>query len=222
MNSVAVAMADQGIRSVPNQPMIACWEHGRYGMSDHFINLNCANCGAKLDVYNDMEQFACGHCGTEMIAQRRGGTVVLKAVIEAIKKVQIGTDKTAAELALVRLNQESVRLDEEVKTLTVKAPGIKATSKCVKCRAAFVAAVVGVFSWLLAISRSDPDSIGFGQFVFGVLVAVATFLLVITLYKAEPVSAELALGEKQILEKQAEIAGVKRRIAEQRRIVDSS
>src|ERR1035441_10760163 len=38
--------------------------------------------------------------------QRRGGTVILKAVTEAIHKVQIGTDKTAAELAIVRLNKE--------------------------------------------------------------------------------------------------------------------
>ncbi len=75
-------------------------------MPDHFINLNCANCGAKLEVYDDMDRFACGYCGTEMLVQRRGGTVALKAVTEAIKKVQIGTDKTAAELALVRLGKE--------------------------------------------------------------------------------------------------------------------
>src|ERR1051325_912815 len=75
-------------------------------MSEHFINLNCANCGAKLNVYDDMQRFACGYCGTEMVVQRRGGTVALKAVTEAIQKVQIGTDKTAAELALVRLRQD--------------------------------------------------------------------------------------------------------------------
>jgi hypothetical protein len=41
-----------------------------------------------------------------MLVQRRGGTVALKAVTEAIKQVQVGTDKTAAELALVRLQNE--------------------------------------------------------------------------------------------------------------------
>lgn len=41
-----------------------------------------------------------------MIVQRRGGTVALKAVTEAIKQVQLGTDKTAAELAIVRLERE--------------------------------------------------------------------------------------------------------------------
>ena len=81
-------------------------------MPEGFVSLKCANCGAKLDVYPDMERFACGYCGTELIAQRRGGTVALRAVTEAIKQVQIGTDKTAAELALLRHEKE---LDELVK-----------------------------------------------------------------------------------------------------------
>lgn len=79
-------------------------------MPDHFINLNCANCGGKLEIYEDMNRFACGYCGTEQIVQRRGGTVALKAVTEAIQKVQIGTDKTAAELAIVRLEKELLQL----------------------------------------------------------------------------------------------------------------
>jgi ribosomal protein S27E len=82
------------------------------GSSEHFISLNCANCGAKLDVYDDMDRFFCGYCGTGLIAQRRGGTVALKAVTEAIKKVQIGTDKTAAELAIARYQSELKQLRE--------------------------------------------------------------------------------------------------------------
>ncbi|HPT28024.1 MAG TPA: hypothetical protein PLZ95_16515 [Bryobacteraceae bacterium] len=41
-----------------------------------------------------------------MVVQRRGGTVTLAAVTEAIQKVQVGTDRTAAELALIRLEKE--------------------------------------------------------------------------------------------------------------------
>ncbi len=97
-------------------------------MPDHFISLNCANCGAKLDVYDDMERFACGYCGTEMLVQRRGGTVALRAVTDAIKKVQIGTDKTAAELALVRLDKERQQLraefDKAQTALATGPPGV--------------------------------------------------------------------------------------------------
>jgi len=47
-----------------------------------------------------MTEFACGYCGSNLIVERKGGTVSLKSVTDAIGKVQIGTDKTAAELAL--------------------------------------------------------------------------------------------------------------------------
>jgi hypothetical protein len=53
-----------------------------------------------------MNKFACGYCGTEQILERSGGTISLKSVTDAIAKVQTGTDKTAAELALYRLPYE--------------------------------------------------------------------------------------------------------------------
>jgi DNA-directed RNA polymerase subunit RPC12/RpoP len=75
-------------------------------MSESFVPLKCPSCGAKLEVYADMERFACGYCGNEVFVQRRGGTVVLKAVTDAIEKVQRGTDRTAQELKLARQTQE--------------------------------------------------------------------------------------------------------------------
>jgi len=56
-------------------------------------------------------------CGTELIVQRPGGTVALKAVTEAIKKVQIGTDKTAAELAITRYEKDLQELREKTHQL---------------------------------------------------------------------------------------------------------
>jgi predicted RNA-binding Zn-ribbon protein involved in translation (DUF1610 family) len=75
------------------------------------VTLKCPSCGSSLDVSSDMERFACGYCGTEQIVLRRGGTVSLKPVEEAISKVQVGTDKTAAELALVRLRGELAEVE---------------------------------------------------------------------------------------------------------------
>jgi DNA-directed RNA polymerase subunit RPC12/RpoP len=81
-------------------------------MTDHFIKLNCENCGADFDVYDDMERFACGYCGTEIVVQRRGGTVVLKSMAQATKNMAAGADQTAAELALVRLKEEAEGLSK--------------------------------------------------------------------------------------------------------------
>ena len=75
-------------------------------MSLRVLTLRCPSCAAQLEVAPDMEHFACGYCGTQQIVERRGGTVALKLIGDAIARVQAGTDKTASELAIVRLEKE--------------------------------------------------------------------------------------------------------------------
>lgn len=70
-----------------------------------FVALKCPNCGGRLEVTKEMSTFACGYCGASVTVQRRGGTVSL-SLEEAIARVQVGTDKTAAELAIRRLREE--------------------------------------------------------------------------------------------------------------------
>src|SRR5688572_14087956 len=53
-----------------------------------------------------MDRFACGYCGSEQIVERRGGTIGLRLIVDAVSRVQTGTDKTAAELAIIRLEKE--------------------------------------------------------------------------------------------------------------------
>lgn len=75
------------------------------------VTLKCSSCGANLEITPEMEVFACGHCGTQQVVKRAGGTVSLKVLSDAIGKVQAGTDKTAAELAIKRLKEELVTLN---------------------------------------------------------------------------------------------------------------
>jgi len=70
------------------------------------IKLTCPACGAKLELTEDIERFACSYCGNEHIVIRRGGLVTLKPVVEQLEGVRVATDKTASELALVRLEKE--------------------------------------------------------------------------------------------------------------------
>lgn len=77
-----------------------------------FITLACPSCGGKLEITNDIERFACGHCGREHIVKRSGGTVSLAPIVDSLKKVETGVDKTAAELALARLQREIDDLDK--------------------------------------------------------------------------------------------------------------
>jgi len=70
------------------------------------VTLSCPSCGGKHNITNDIERFACGHCGREHVVKRAGGIVSLSPFIEALKKVEVGVDKTASELAINRLQRE--------------------------------------------------------------------------------------------------------------------
>ncbi len=70
------------------------------------ITLSCPSCGAKLEITPTLDRFACSFCGQEHIVNRLGDTISLSPVVEAIHQVKIGVDKTAAELAIVRLQKE--------------------------------------------------------------------------------------------------------------------
>ncbi len=71
-----------------------------------FITLTCPACGGKLEITDDIERFACAHCGREHVVKRGGGIVSLAPVVDAIRNVETGVDKTASELAIARLQRE--------------------------------------------------------------------------------------------------------------------
>lgn len=79
------------------------------------ISLKCQSCGAGLSITAEMERFACGYCGTEQIVQRNGGTVFLRILHEEISQVRVGTDKTAAELAIKRITGELAEIERQLK-----------------------------------------------------------------------------------------------------------
>lgn len=72
----------------------------------NLTNLTCPSCGSPLQVGKDLSRFTCGFCGNEIIAERSGGAISYKSVEEGIQGVKHGVDKTASELAIVRLKEE--------------------------------------------------------------------------------------------------------------------
>ena len=76
----------------------------------NFIQLTCPACGGKLELNNTIDRFACAHCGIEHAVSRGGGIVSLQPVIDRLQRIQSGTDRTAAELALQRLRGERSEL----------------------------------------------------------------------------------------------------------------
>jgi len=80
-----------------------------------FIALSCPSCGAKLQITEDIDRFACTACGNEHIVNRSGGVFTLKPVSKGVPKVQEGVDKTTAELAIARIKDEIKQLGEPIK-----------------------------------------------------------------------------------------------------------
>lgn len=69
-------------------------------------SLKCPNCGAGLQIGPDIDVFACAFCGNAAKVVRQGGLIALQDVAENIVAVASNTDRTASELALIRLDKE--------------------------------------------------------------------------------------------------------------------
>ena len=124
-----------------------------------------------------------------MIVQRQGGTVALKTVTEAIKQVQIGTDKTAAELAIVRYEKELTELRRKLAAAGDSTHSGKVTMGC--------GGLVLLFALILL-----P-----GSTVAGVIALVIGAALIFFGYhayknrKAEPILAKIRFVKEQMAEK---------------------
>lgn len=85
------------------------------------VSLKCVNCGAGLEVKQDIEDFACGYCGIQQHVERGGGIVSLRRVEETLDEVKLGTNRAASELALTRLRSDlsavRAKRDKEVSAI---------------------------------------------------------------------------------------------------------
>jgi hypothetical protein len=54
------------------------------------------------------------YCGTEYQVKRGEGIVSLAPIADEIRKVSVGTDKTASELAIIRSKEDLAKLNKEL------------------------------------------------------------------------------------------------------------
>jgi DNA-directed RNA polymerase subunit RPC12/RpoP len=166
-----------------------------------FIALKCASCGAQLEVYDDMDRFACSYCRTEMVVQRRGGTVALRHVTEAISRVQAGTDRTADELSLVRLERElkgALALDAQ------KSGG----NIAVGC---FVVAIALPVGGTLLVALFQLDSVG--AKVTAVILAILFVLFGLFISKVQTADRKIrSVALARIADLRSEISDVQERL----------
>ena len=82
-----------------------------------FVSLTCPSCQGKLQIGRDLEGFACSYCGTEYVVNRGGGVVSLSPVVDGLKRVERGVDRTASELAIARLQNDVDKLLKQLRAV---------------------------------------------------------------------------------------------------------
>ncbi len=89
------------------------------------ISMTCRQCSGSLKISKDADQIICQHCGTEYLISFNEGAISVKLLSEGLKKIQVSTDKTASELALVRLKAERdllmMKIRDEIKDALASA-----------------------------------------------------------------------------------------------------
>jgi len=155
-----------------------------------FITLSCPSCGAKLEITQDINRFACSHCGQEHLVKRSGGIVSLSPVVDAINQVKFGVDKTAAELALERISKEIAILVAERNNIFAAHPYPKdhSVAKLVSM------IVIGVVLILLAVglfSTQDVETCGTYLLLPGIVLVVVGMVPILSRSVKRPKEKEL-------------------------------
>lgn len=139
-------------------------------MSD-FITLSCPSCGGKLQITDDIDRFACAHCGSEHIVRRSGGIVSLKPVEGLLQQ-------TASELASKRLEGEIRDLEGEIADLEPKIDRLSAIHPPVSCLMQFwvIWLILDGLAWVLLFSVYSAGKSLDGETTIVILALTLCFL----------------------------------------------
>jgi predicted RNA-binding Zn-ribbon protein involved in translation (DUF1610 family) len=177
------------------------------------VTLSCPFCGGNLQIAQDIDRFVCGYCGSEHIVRRGGGIVSLAPVVEGLRNVQTGVDKTAAELAIVRLSTEIDALEEELAELR-KMPFNEMYPPSLPERLLTAGTIVAVSTFLGTITSDSAWVVGSG------LVPVLVFLgawLHVSYRRTSDGKAELGALASELEDR---IADRERALEDARRLVE--
>lgn len=81
------------------------------GSTSDFLTLTCPTCGAKLKLGANVNLLVCANCGNEHMVHRDGAAIYLGPIAQDVQQIRVGVDKTAAELAVIRLKKEIAEMD---------------------------------------------------------------------------------------------------------------
>ena len=128
------------------------------GIAVPLLTLSCANCSAPLQVAADLERFTCSYCGTAQIVERSGGVISTRKLEAAINAVQRGTDRTAAELAMPRLDRELDALMAQRAQVVHRLQQRMEQARNGRFKLAVIATFTVAILWAIFVSPISPTS----------------------------------------------------------------
>ena len=163
-----------------------------------FVTLTCPSCSGKLQINQVLQRFACSYCGTEFVVNRGGGVVSLAPVVEGLKRVEKGVDRTASELAIARLTKDISDIEDGL--ASVEAMRSKAKLK----RTSW--ALPGGFFLVVGMVMFGVDSGASGIAVLVVVASLAVLAYGLSGFAKKPISNEEQQLQRMLASKQAELS----------------
>ena len=167
-----------------------------------FVSLTCPSCGGRLELTEDIDRFACAHCGVEHVVRRSGSMVSLKPVVEGLARVQTGVDKTASELAIRRLTDEIRDLQAERERVRRRSDQVDSVSSIHTMYG--LGALLLLFAIGLALAESWLLALVFGASGLA-LIAIARVNERNNLSKDARVKKQLVALDNELSNKRAEL-----------------
>ena len=166
--------------------------------------LKCTSCGSNLQIPANVDHYDCTFCKTTFSVRRQDGVVSL--IADAVRKVQVGTDKTAAELSLPRLRKDLA--------------GFQNRLSLIRGGQALPILVMYVVAFVISVSMFGGLAIT-GSLGLGVLSAAVIWMVVILVARSVKNKFRTANPmQDQIDELEAQIKDLKHRVAQAQKIVD--
>lgn len=182
------------------------------------LTLSCANCSAPLEVAADLERFTCSYCGTAQIVERSGGVVSTRKLEAAISAVQRGTDRTAAELAMPRLNRELDEVMEQRAQVVHRAQLRLEEARSRRRKMATIATFSVAILWAILVSPVTPQS-GAGAYLASAAFWAVVISVPVLVYKKFRMPKLDLVGDTERLDEK--IDKIREHIKANRRILDT-
>jgi len=159
-------------------------------MPSEVVALTCSACGASLEIGPSLDVFACAYCHATLRVQRSGGTISLEQIAGALDSVRTGVERTAAELALQRIDREIEQLLAGAETSRARHDNLGG---------ALFAGLLLVFGSVAAFQGFIQSS--FGVAFFGLLLVVVGILYALTVWGLKTSSQRELAAASERLEK---------------------